>query len=117
MRPTASPPAGSGPPLTLTLMLPRAVARLLTRLAVLEQQLDAGDASAWPAYLAVLDVLLRLTAATKPGASGELLTTKAMAERLGIQPKALLRRVKQNTVRPAVKAGKFIRWRGTEAIR
>ena len=80
MRPTASPPAGSGPPLTLTLMLPRAVSRLLARLAVLEQQLDAGDASAWPAYLAGADAFSLRLAATTPGASGELLTTKVMAE-------------------------------------
>ena len=62
-------------------------------------------------------MLLRLPPATAPGAPGELLTTKAMAERLGIAPKTLLKHTKAGAIRPAVHRGKLVRWRGTEALR
>jgi hypothetical protein len=113
----AFPVAGSGPPLSVALSLTRATSRLLARLAVLEAQLDAGDASGWPAYLTTLDVLLRLAPATAPGAGGELLTTKEMAERLGLAPKTLLKHAKTGAIRPEVRRGKLVRWRGTEALR
>jgi hypothetical protein len=48
-----------------------------------------------------------------PGSRGELLTTKQMAERLGISPKTLLKRKATGEIRPALRLGA----RGRAAIR
>jgi hypothetical protein len=87
--------------------------RLLTDRAIaLEARVSAGDEDAWPGYL---DVLRTLAALDRPE-RGAMLTTSAMAERLGITPKSLLRRAAKGEIQPALKAGKLIRWKGTEAV-
>jgi hypothetical protein len=48
-----------------------------------------------------------------PGASGELLTTKELAERIGVSPRMLLKRRKAGQATPALVLGK----RGRAAIR
>ena len=70
-----------------------------------------------PAYLAAVSALPALVADTTPGRRGELLSTRQMAERLGIAPKTLLRRKARGDVKPAMQAGKLIRWKGTETVR
>jgi hypothetical protein len=50
-----------------------------------------------------------------PGSRGELLTTQEMAKKLHLAPKTLLKRARRGEVRPALKRGKLIRWRGDEA--
>lgn len=90
---------------------------MVDRLADLETRLDAGDAAAWDAYLPTLTMLLGVLEQVAPGTRGELLTTAQMAERLGIAPKTLLKHAAAGTVRPALKRGKLIRWKGDEAAR
>jgi hypothetical protein len=94
--------------------LKRAATLLLQRMEVLEDSLQADHDSVWPAYC---DVVRSLTAALNhvlPGAQGELLTTREMAARLNLTPKTLLRHCARGRVRPAVKSGKLVRWRGDE---
>jgi hypothetical protein len=97
--------------------LARAVARLSARLDALDAQLDAGEAVAWQEYAAVAASLATVMAQAAPGARGEFLSTKAMAQRLDITPKTLLRHKAAGAVRPALQRGKWIRWRGDEAAR
>jgi hypothetical protein len=98
-------------------LLDRARALLTARVSELETRVRQGDETAWPAYLAAVSALSALVTDAAPGRHGELLSTRQMAERLGIAPKTLLRRKARGDVRPAMQAGKLIRWKGTEAIR
>jgi len=47
----------------------------------------AADATVWPDYLATLNTMISVLAQLRPEACGGLLTTKEMAERLGMNPK------------------------------
>jgi hypothetical protein len=82
------------------LAITRAEARLVERLDQLEAKLAAGDESAWCSYCEAAAALAAIAPTTVPGASGELLTTKQMAQRLGIAPKTLLRRAKAGQAEP-----------------
>lgn len=97
---------------SLHLALGRAERRLIERLEQLEAKLAAGDESAWGAYCEATTALAALATATVPGASGELISTRAMAERMGVAPKTLLRRAKAGQIEP-VRLGK----RGRAAYR
>lgn len=90
--------------------------RLANRLEALEAQLDAGE-DAWTPYLATINTLISVMDQAAPGSRGELITTRQMAERLGIAPKTLLRHKATGAVKPALQRGKLIRWRGDEAGR
>ena len=103
--------------INLTPYLLRAAQLLQARLAVLEDRVRQGDEDAWAPYLEAVQGAAVLEARLTPGAHGELLTTRAMAERLGIASKTLLRRKAKGQIRPAMQAGKLIRWRGSEAVR
>lgn len=94
------------------LLLGRGLQLLAVRVTALEDRVRAGDENAWPPYLAALQALAALD---RPARGGSL-TTADMADRLGITPKSLLRRVKRGDVVPALRAGKLIRWRGDEAV-
>jgi hypothetical protein len=100
--------------------LARALARLSARLEALELRLDQGK-ELWPAYLATLNTWLAVMAQASPGARGELLTTRAMAARLNVAPKTLLKWKAAGKVRPAQQLGQrgraAIRWKGDEAAR
>ncbi len=92
-------------------------ARLLgERLDVLEQRVREGDESAWPVYESTLRTLAALLPHVGPE-PGAMLTTAEMADRMGITPKTLLRHKAQDRIRPTVEQGKFLRWRGNEALR
>jgi hypothetical protein len=104
-------------PLDLPDVLARAIRRLVHRLAVLEVQLEAGEESAWTAYLATLETLVQVIAQTAPGGHGALLTTAEMAARLGLSAKTLLKHRKNGAITPALQRGKLVRWRGTETVR
>src|SRR5687767_13296585 len=99
---------------SLRVALVRAGRLVETRLASLEERLAGGDETAWPAYLVTIEAAAKLEAQLVPGAHGEMVTTRAMAERLGIKPKTLLRRKARGQIAPAMQAGRLIRWRGTE---
>jgi hypothetical protein len=92
-------------------VLSRGLQLLTARVLELETRIQAGDASAWPDYCAALQTLAALDRPER----GLLLKTSEMAERLGIQPKSLLRRARQGKVQPAVRSGKFIRWKSEGA--
>ena len=94
------------------LLLARGVHLLTARVAELEERVRAGDGAAWPSYL---DALRTLAALDRPE-RGAMFTTAQMAERLGVTPKSLLRRAARGEIAPALRAGKLIRWRGTEAV-
>jgi hypothetical protein len=87
------------------------------RLAALEGRIREGDETAWSVYLVTLQVLVALLGHVEPpGRTRDLLTTKEMAERLGIAPKTLLAHRRRGSVRPAIKKGKLIRWKGSERL-
>jgi hypothetical protein len=90
--------------------LARGVARLQARLLDLERRLDAGE-DVWADYRATLTALAELRAKVAPGGAGELVSTREMAERLGIKPKTLLKRKDKGELKPAFQAGRLIRWR------
>jgi hypothetical protein len=95
--------------------LAHAVRRLTARVDDLDARLEA-DTSAWGAYCdAVRTLAALLPALAEPG--GELLTSSAMAQRLGVSVKTLLKHKKAGAIRPAVQRGKLIRWKGTEGLR
>ena len=86
-------------------------------------RLDAEGASspAWSEYLTTLNVLLALKATDGvAGSNGGLLSTREMADRMGVAPKTLLRWRAQGRVKPAVQIGQrgraAVRWKGTETI-
>jgi hypothetical protein len=81
------------------LALARGEARLLARLADLEAQLE-GDEARWLEYAQILAALAAIAPTTAPGGLGELITTRQLAERVGLTPKTVLRRMKQQGVEP-----------------
>jgi len=102
---------------SLSVALVRASRLVEARLAGLEDRLTSGDETAWPDYLVTIETAAKLDQQLQPGGRGELVSARAMAERLGIKPKTLLRRKAKGHVTPAMQAGRLIRWRGTEAVR
>lgn len=96
-----------------TLALARARQRLEDRLDQLDQRLAAGDDSVWAAFCDTARTLAALI--TDAGAGGhaqELLSTAAMAARLGIKPKTLLKLEREGKVK-SIKLGE----RGTASRR
>src|SRR5262249_28008264 len=100
--------------LTTNAALDRSASFLIARLAELEDRLGRGDDATWAAYTDTVKVLVALAANMDPERRGEFLTTAEMARRLSITPKGLLRRKARGQIRPALQAGKFIRWKGSE---
>ena len=98
-------------------VLGRAVARLQVRVATLEERLEAGDEGAWGPYCDAIEALAAVLPRVEPGGGGELLSTSEMAQKLGLAPKTLLRHMARGAVKPALRRGKLIRWRGTEVPR
>jgi len=88
---------------------------LVDRLRELETRVDAGDEAAWAAYCAAAATLAAIVPQAMPGANGQLLSTREMAERLNISPKTLLRRKKDRQITPALQLGKrgraSLRWK------
>jgi AraC-like DNA-binding protein len=83
------------------LTLARGEARLIERLAQLNTELDVtGDRQTWLEYAQLLAALAAIAPATMPGSLGELITTQQLAERVGLSPKTVLRRMKQQGVEP-----------------
>jgi AraC-like DNA-binding protein len=97
------------------LALARAEQRLVERLEHLEKQLGAGDESvSWIEYGQLAAALAAIVPAMMPGGLGELISTKQLAERVGLSPKTVLRRMKQQGVEPirfAKRGPGALRWR------
>lgn len=99
-------------------LLTRARQLLLSRVGELEARVRAGDEDAWPLYLAAVSTLSALVAETAPGQNGRLLSTRELAQRLGVSAKTVLKRKRAGEIRPAMQAGKrLIRWKGSEVLR
>src|SRR4029453_9518598 len=92
----------------------RSAQLLASRLDQLEARLQDDDAASWAEDRGTASALAQVFAHVAPGRRGELLTTKAMAERLSISSKTLLRRKARGEIRPTLQRGKLIRWRGDE---
>ena len=95
------------------LALVEAEARVVERLRQLGVKLAGGDESGWIEYAQLAAALAAIAPQTLPGAAGEMLTTKAMAARLGIAPKTLLRRAKRGEAHPirfGVRGRAAVRW-------
>lgn len=79
-------------------MTPAAVAlahaerRLVERLEQLAARVDAADEAAWDEYSRTAAALAAIAKETAPGAHGELLTTRELADRLRLSPKVVRRK-------------------------
>ena len=87
--------------------LDRARSRALDRLLALEPRLD--DDTTWQAYLDAARTLAVL--ATDHAADALLLTTRQLAERIGCDERTVRRHKRAGLLRPAVEAGRVVRWR------
>jgi hypothetical protein len=105
----------------LSPVLPRAARLIERRLVQLEERVRQGDEGAWGDFIAALNTYTAVLAQLAPERHGGLLSTKEMAERLGIAPKTLLRRKARGEIRPALQLGQrgraALRWRGDEVTR
>lgn len=97
--------------------LDRIALRLTHRVAELEARLEKGEEAVWPDYLRAVEVLALLLPNLAPERHGALLTTKEMAERLGVSPKTLLKHKANGRIRPHLQQGKLIRWRSDRVVR
>jgi hypothetical protein len=95
------------------LALERGRALLGNRVGVLERRVRDGDERAWPEYAAVLSALAALDGCQP----SRLLTSAEMARVMGLSVKTLLKRKRQGNIRPAIAAGKLLRWRADKLIR
>jgi hypothetical protein len=89
---------------------------LVARVEALRVRVAAGDGTAWAELVSTADLLLRLEAATAPGAGGALLTTSQLAQRMGVSAKTILRARKRGQLEPAAQLGQrgraALRWSG-----
>lgn len=97
-------------------ILERTARVLLARCEVLTAQAEAGDAVALAELVTVAGTVSALLPQLEPEARGALLTTRELAERLGVQPKTVLRRRARGELRPALASGRLIRWRASDAL-
>lgn len=95
--------------------LGKAEAVLAERLESLRLRLTTEPAL-WPEFCDAARALAAIAPATAPEATGAMLTTEQMAERLGLSVKSLLKHKKQGSIRPAVEKGKLLRWSGRERL-
>ena len=110
--------------LEISVALRHATTVVLDRLEALQKRVLSGDEDAWSPFLDAARTLATLADVTTPGRHGELLTTKQMAEKLGITTSTLLKRMKRKDdrkVTPALRLGTrgraAIRWRGDEVVK
>jgi excisionase family DNA binding protein len=95
---------------------PRRLEPLLSkRIAELTVHVEQGHEEAWAPLCEALVAYSVLHTLGTPERQGRPLTTKEMAQRLGVEAKSLRRMVKQQRIRPAVKVGRLMRWSGQEA--
>jgi len=96
-------------------VLDRVASRLVTRLTVLEGQLDTADRDVWSEYTDVARTLAAIWPLLSPGQ--RLLTTAQLAAQLGISAKTLRRRQALGLLQPALKHGRLFRWRADQWAR
>lgn len=95
--------------------LHRASLLLVQRLAALEGRVREGDEVAWGEFRETAVALAEIGRAGEAGRPAKLLTTKEMAERLGIAPKTLLRKRMKGQIRAAYVGGRrLIRWKAEQ---
>ncbi len=95
------------------LALRRAQDLLVVRLTELAAKITAGDESVWPAFCEAATALAAIAPQALPEGLGGLLTTRQMADRLGLTPRTLRRRAKVEGVEPirfAKRGSAALRW-------
>jgi excisionase family DNA binding protein len=98
----------------LTTLAHRLEPLLARRLEQLTCAVEQGDASAWPLVERTIMALESLGRLALPEQRGELLTVHELAARLGVTAKSALRMVAEGRLTPAVRSGRFLRFRGDE---
>jgi excisionase family DNA binding protein len=87
---------------------------LVRRIERLAMAVERGDESAWRPLCESLVALEALGRVTLPERRGALLSVGELAERLGVTAKSARRMVAEGRLRPAVRAGRLLRFRGDE---
>ncbi len=82
----------------------------------LRSRVEAGDQTALAEYCEVLRTLATIGRAVAPEATGGLLTTEEMAQKMGLSVRSLLRHKKAGTIKPTLQHGKLLRWSGRESL-
>jgi excisionase family DNA binding protein len=91
--------------------LHRASLRLQGRIEEIERRIQDGDAQAWSDYAEAVSALASVMGAMDQREPTKLLTTKEMAEQMGMSEKTLLRHHRRGVLKPAVRIGRLIRWK------
>jgi hypothetical protein len=82
----------------------------------LRGRVEAGDLTAGPVLCQAVLALSEIQRATAPEASGRLLTTAELADKIGVSPKTLLKRKAKGEIRPLLQKGKLIRWAAGQTL-
>jgi hypothetical protein len=98
---------------TSRIALDQAQRRLVQRLQQLEDRLRAGDDAGWAAYADAAAALAAILTQIGQENAGHLLSTRQLADRLGVSSKTVLRRRKAGDLAPALQLG----LRGRAALR
>jgi len=87
---------------------------LRARVESLVLAVERRDESAWRLLCESLVALDALARVASPERRGAMLTVAEMSARLGILPKSTRRMIAEGRLRPAVREGRFIRFKGDE---
>jgi DNA-binding transcriptional MerR regulator len=87
------------------LALERAVQLLAERLAQLEAQIRTGD-DVWPLYVTTAQTLGALLPAVRAATPEPLLTTRQLADRLGVTPRTIRKLKREGRLQPVQQLAK-----------
>jgi len=87
---------------------------LVRRLGELVLAVERSEPEAWAPVCETLAAIEALSTLASPERRGAFLTARELARRLGVTPKSLRRMVAEGRLAPAVRAGRFLRFRGDE---
>jgi excisionase family DNA binding protein len=100
--------------MTLTTLAARLEPLLLHRIEKLALAVEQGDEEAWPQLCASLTALEALGRVGLPERNGQMLTVAQIAERLHVTAKTARKMVSQGRLTPAIRDGRFVRFKGDE---
>src|SRR5262245_16308395 len=98
--------------MTLPSLASRLEPLILHRIETLVLAVEQGDENAWSPLCQSISALEALGRLSLPERHGRLLTVGELAERLKVTPKSALRMVSQGRLTPAIRNGRFLRFRG-----
>src|SRR5262245_21995260 len=87
-------------------VLERAERLVLARVQALEAHLDEGDPDVWRSYLDAVETLAALTRDRAHHQPDPLMTTKQLAERLGVHERTIRRQRQAGLLTPALASGR-----------